>query len=361
MRIFDDIGLRERVLSLGNEFPAGVSAQIERRLFTFEFPGVPDAERLGGITIAPQRELLELLAEEAVKRPEFALIMGCSVRELIWENDRVAGVRGHLHDGEHVAIRAPITVACDGRFSAVRRAAAIELEGARVAFDLLWFSTPVPAGSPNRVHVRIRGGELFVSFPSRSNRMQVGWFLRKGAFASLRSRPFSACVAHIASHVPHQLSDSVRTTLAGWESLALLPVVSQSSRRWVRPGLLLIGDAAHPMSPAGGQGINVAIYDAVVSARHLAGAIRAGESLDDAARAVEAERRPPVAATQRQQNAATGILTFLGPSLAFKVFATLLRAGVRMRIRPNLLRRTIDRFLWGDPEVRANCGPWKEA
>ena len=72
MRIFDDIGLRERVLSLGNEFPTGVSAQIERRLLTFEFPGVPDAEGLGGITIAPQRELLEMLAEEAVKRPEFS-------------------------------------------------------------------------------------------------------------------------------------------------------------------------------------------------------------------------------------------------------------------------------------------------
>jgi 2-polyprenyl-6-methoxyphenol hydroxylase-like FAD-dependent oxidoreductase len=115
------------------------------------------------------------------------------------------------------------------------------------------------------------------------------------------------------------------------------------------------------MSPAGGQGINVAIYDAVVSARHLARAKRAGESLDDAARAVEAERRPSVVATQRQQNIATGILTFLGPGLTLKLLAALLQAGARLRIRPNLFRRTIHRFLWGDPEVRANCGPWKEA
>jgi 2-polyprenyl-6-methoxyphenol hydroxylase-like FAD-dependent oxidoreductase len=360
LRIFGDLGLGERILALAGEFPSGVSVQVERKVFSFDLPSVGVLGAFGTPAIVPQQQLLEVLAGEASKRPEFALVMGCAVRELISDAGRVTGVRGHLHTGGEVELRAPIVVACDGRFSAIRRAAAIDLQGVAVSFDLLWFSTPIPSGSTNRAYVRIMQGELFASFPSRSNRMQVGWLVHKGAYARLRCRPFAECVDHIARHVPNPLRDLIRTTLTGWESLALLPVVSQCARRWALPGILLIGDAAHPMSPAGGQGINVAIYDAVVSARRIVGAIRAGESLDDAAIAIESERRPPVVETQRQQNIVTSTLTLLGPTIAFRMLRALLRIGTWLRIRPSLFRRATHRFLWGYPEVRANRGPWLE-
>jgi 2-polyprenyl-6-methoxyphenol hydroxylase-like FAD-dependent oxidoreductase len=220
---FEDLGLRERILSLGGELPTGISAAVEGKLFSFEFPAA-DARQAPGIAIVPQRELLELLAAQALAHPEFQIVMGCSARDLIWDNERVAGVRGHTNDGQPIEIRAPITVACDGRFSAIRRAAAIGLRGKPLSFDLLWFSTPIPPGSPNRVYVRISQGELFVSFPSRNNRMQVGWLLKKGAFTKLRSRPLSECVDHIARHVPERLSNLVRTTLTGWKALRYCPL-----------------------------------------------------------------------------------------------------------------------------------------
>src|SRR5581483_9082697 len=53
-------------------------------------------------------------------------------------------------------------------------------------------------------------------------------------------------------------------------------VESNRLRRWYRPGLLLIGDAAHAMSPIGGVGINYAIQDAVVAANVLAGPLASG-------------------------------------------------------------------------------------
>ena len=282
VRVFDDIGLGERVMALSGGAPAGVTIARGAKLLTVEFttPG-PNSARFG---VVPQPELLELLATEGGKRPEFSLLMGWTFKELRREGERVAGVRATRGGTDHIELQAPLVVACDGRVSSVRRGAGISLIDYPVPFDLLWFSTPLPPGMPNRAHVRVKHNELFAAFESRRNRVQVGWLIHKGEYARLRARPFADVVRHITEHVPELLHDFVQQTLGGWSDLALLPVVSQMASRWQQPGLLLLGDAAHPMSPAGGQGINVAIYDAVLAARALAPALKCGTSRPAVAR-----------------------------------------------------------------------------
>jgi 2-polyprenyl-6-methoxyphenol hydroxylase-like FAD-dependent oxidoreductase len=157
-----------------------------------------------------------------------------------------------------------------------------------VPFDLVWFSAFNPGTLPDRIHLRIARDQMFVAFASRSNQLQIGWFVHKGKYARLRARPFAETVSHIAAHVPVQLDRTVRQALKGWHDLSLLPAVSQVAETWSQPGLLLLGDAAHPMSPSMGQGINVAIYDAVAAAQRLVPAFAAGASLDEAARNREA-------------------------------------------------------------------------
>jgi 2-polyprenyl-6-methoxyphenol hydroxylase-like FAD-dependent oxidoreductase len=46
-----------------------------------------------------------------------------------------------------------------------------------------------------------------------------------------------------------------------------LSAVISLAREWARDGLLLIGDAAHTMSPAGAIGVNVALATAAVAAQ----------------------------------------------------------------------------------------------
>jgi 2-polyprenyl-6-methoxyphenol hydroxylase-like FAD-dependent oxidoreductase len=73
--------------------------------------------------------------------------------------------------------------------------------------------------------------------------------------------------------------------------------VTDRVRGWARPGVLVIGDAAHTMSPVGGQGINVALRDAIVAANWLVPALRAGAdaaALDAAAAEIEPERGPEI-------------------------------------------------------------------
>ncbi|MBV9455136.1 MAG: FAD-dependent monooxygenase [Rubrobacter sp.] len=57
--------------------------------------------------------------------------------------------------------------------------------------------------------------------------------------------------------------------LEDWKQASLLSVESSRCPTWYRPGLLLIGDAAHVMGPIGAVGINCAIQDAVVAANVL--------------------------------------------------------------------------------------------
>ena len=84
----------------------------------------------------------------------------------------------------------------------------------------------------------------------------------------MQARGLPAFRASIAAIVPF-LHDRVGE-LRDWNDIKLLTVLVDRLRRWYRPGLLCIGDAAHAMSPIGGVGINLAIQDAVAAANILA-------------------------------------------------------------------------------------------
>jgi 2-polyprenyl-6-methoxyphenol hydroxylase-like FAD-dependent oxidoreductase len=95
------------------------------------------------------------------------------------------------------------------------------------------------------------------------------------------------------------------STFDGDTERAVLRVVADRMRRWWAPGALFLGDAAHTMSPIGGQGVSMAVRDAIVAANHLIPAARAGAQIDDAPlAAIEAERRVEIEAVQAFQTRA---------------------------------------------------------
>ena len=90
-----------------------------------------------------------------------------------------------------------------------------------------------------------------------------------------------------------------RVTALKWGDIKLLTVRSDRLRRWWRPGLLLIGDAAHAMSPIGGVGINLAVQDAVATANLLGLALAAGGAIpEQALAAIQRRLEPAVKSTQ---------------------------------------------------------------
>ncbi len=96
------------------------------------------------------------------------------------------------------------------------------------------------------------------------------------------------------------LSDRVGE-LKTWDDIKLLSVTVDRLKKWWRPGLICIGDAAHAMSPIGGVGVNMAVQDAVAAANRLAGPLRAGRVTDEDLQAIEERRTLPMRFTQGLQ------------------------------------------------------------
>ncbi|MDA0567562.1 FAD-dependent oxidoreductase [Streptomonospora sp. S1-112] len=228
------------------------------------------------IAMVPQWDLLSLLAAAAGRESGFSLRMNTEATELVRDGDKVVGVRYRTAEGRTGEIRAGLTVGCDGRHSTLRREAGLVPTEFRVPFDVWWFRLPrsaEEAAAPASVTPVAKGAEALISL-ARDDYYQVAYFTAKGADARLRAEGIERFRERIAALRP-DFADRV-SGLASMDEVFMLDVKLNRLKRWYLDGLLLIGDAAHAMSPAGGVGINLAVQDAVAAAAILADPLRRG-------------------------------------------------------------------------------------
>jgi 2-polyprenyl-6-methoxyphenol hydroxylase-like FAD-dependent oxidoreductase len=253
--------------------------------------------------LIPQTKFLEFIAGEASKYSEFRLKMTANVESLIEKNGSVRGVRYLSTDGWH-EIGATLTVGADGRFSKVRHLAGFEMIKTSPPMDILWFRLPRMPEDPQDNAGRVRGGfangRVLAVF-DRFDYWQVGYVFPKGTYQQVRAAGLQplrdSIVAIEPSFAKHVAS------LSDWHQLSLLSVESGRCPRWYKPGLLLIGDAAHVMSPVGGVGINYAVQDATVASNMLASPLKSGRvEVSDLAK-VQSDRELPTRIIQAVQSA----------------------------------------------------------
>lgn len=249
------------------------------------------------VALMPQWDFLSFLAGQAKKFPEFQLRTRHEAVELIHESGRIAGVRARTPDGT-AQIRADLVVGCDGRHSTTRQAAQLEVRDFGVPIDVLWFRIGRNTGDPEQLFGNVNYGKALILI-DRGDYFQVGFIIRKDSFEEIKRAGLNAFRENILQIAPY-LDDRV-SELRDWEQIKLLSVQINRLKRWYRPGLLCIGDAAHAMSPAGGVGINLAIQDAVAAANLLAGPLREGRVTEAVLAQVQRRRMFPTQVTQRMQ------------------------------------------------------------
>ncbi len=249
------------------------------------------------IALMPQWDFLSFLAEHGRRYPGFRVLMRAEVTDLIEEGGRIAGVRAATPDGP-LEIRADLVVGADGRRSTVRARAGLAVRDFGAPIDVLWMRLSKRADDPDAALGRFAAGRLLVTI-DRGDYWQCGLVIAKGGFDALRARGLPALRDDIVAIAPF-LRDRVGE-LETWDDVKLLTVTIDRLRRWYRPGLLCIGDAAHAMSPMGGVGINLAVQDAVAAANLLAAPLRAGTAGERDLAAVQRRRELPVRLIQALQ------------------------------------------------------------
>ncbi|GHF14564.1 hypothetical protein GCM10017786_55340 [Amycolatopsis deserti] len=271
LTLLDEMGLGERFAKLP-----------QSRLDTVSLPGPPaltiaDFRELKVahpyVAMVPQWDLLDLLAEAGRAEPAFHLRMNTEVTSLISEGGRVAGVRYRTADGTTGEIRADLTVGCDGRWSVVRREAGLRPREFPVPIDTWWFRLPRKGDEKAELTPGMRDGHFAVVIP-REDYFQIAYLAAKGLDGRLRAEGVAAFRDRIRGALP-PLADRV-DAITSMDDVKHLDVRLNLLPRWHREGVLCIGDAAHAMSPVGGVGINLAVQDAVATARLLVEPLRRG-------------------------------------------------------------------------------------
>jgi 2-polyprenyl-6-methoxyphenol hydroxylase-like FAD-dependent oxidoreductase len=296
LELMRELGLLDEFLKLPHEKVDHIDA-----LFGNTTVSLADLTRLPTtckfIAFMPQWDFLNFLAAHGARYRGLHLMMKTEATDLVFEGERVAGVRA-LRDGEEIEINADLVVAADGRHSTLRERAGFKVQDIGAPMDVLWMRLTRHKSDPTNAFGHIEIGLFFIML-NRGDYWQCAFVIPKGSAADLVKQPIEDFRAIILSLSP-SLGDRVNE-IKSWDDVKLLTVAVDRLERWYRPGLLCIGDAAHAMSPVGGVGINLAVQDAVAAANILYAPLRDRAVTVDDLRKVEARREFPVRATQRLQ------------------------------------------------------------
>ena len=335
--VLDELGLGHRFAEVPQQQVGQLRALTDNGMVTLADLAGLNVEH-PYIAFVPQWDFLDFLTDAARELSHFELRMGAEVVGLLETAGRVTGVRYRTPDAVR-EVAATLTVAADGRHSIVRRSAGLEPKAFGAPMDVLWFRLSREEGDPDATFGRFSAGHI-VAMINRGDYWQVGYVIPKGSDVALRRQGIDTLRRSLAELMP-PFADRTQREPGGWEEVKTLEVQVNRLKRWHRPGLLCIGDAAHAMSPVGGVGINLAVQDAVAAANLLARPLKDGRLEERDLARVGRRRWLPTVVTQAFQRAVGRRV--LAPTLGGRGGRT--PRAVRVLGRVGFLRRLPARLL----------------
>jgi 2-polyprenyl-6-methoxyphenol hydroxylase-like FAD-dependent oxidoreductase len=296
LQVMDELGLIEGFLKLPHQQLQKMDGQFGGTSIRIADIGRTNA-KYPFIAFMPQWDFLNFLRENGRRFPSLKVMMNTDATDLVWSGDRIVGVKADTPEGP-VEIRADLTIGCDGRHSVVRQCARLEVEEIGAPMDVLWFRAGRHVNENESLFARVDTGKMMVTF-DRGDYWQCAYVIAKGQYDAVKARGLDAFRDDVTGMAP--ILKSGMSDVKTWDDVKLLTVAINRLKRWTRPGLLCIGDAAHAMSPVGGVGVNLAVQDAVATANLLAARLASGAPSEDELDAVRRRREFPVRMTQAMQ------------------------------------------------------------
>ncbi|MGB7086212.1 MAG: FAD-dependent hydroxylase [Phormidesmis sp.] len=241
--------------------------------------------------------------------------------------------------GKHYVFQTRLVVGADGARSAVRELANIKTLGWKYWQSCITAVLEPEHSHCNTAYERFWPSGPFAILPLPHNRCQIVWTAPHDEAKALLALPREQFLAALQARYG---DDMGQLTLVNQPRM--FPVQLMQSRRYVRPGIALVGDAAHCCHPVGGQGLNMGIRDAAAIAQIIQQAAQKGEDFASLKVLKRYER------WRKTENWFTLSLTdFLNRAFSNRFLPLLVarRAGIWLLDSISPLKRLILRFMTG--------------
>lgn len=336
--LLDELGLLEYILAQPHSILEAGKVRLDgAEIGEFTFKRI--APRYPYAIWMPQPIFLDALLRKAQPFPSFRCWMGAKVTKLLEHDGRIVGVEGLRHGHEPFEVRADVVVGADGRHSAVARLGGFTAAYEHHDFDIVWFTIEQPPGWSSTFYVSL-GEVRGLMLPKYPHHIQAGILLPTGEWRRWRQDGVAAVAARLRRFDPifAGFADSLTDFTPFFPLQGLIRLIDD----WARDGLLLIGDAAHTMSPAGAIGVNVALATAAVAAQEIYPRLGRGPIPREELRAVQSLREDDVRTLHRLQLGAQRVLLSqrsrnpLVRWLVPRVLPTFLRSPLLPRVQRRL-------------------------
>ncbi len=319
LEIMHQLGLLDELLALPHQRAEKLQAEVAGQEVTMaDFSRLPVQCRF--IAFMPQWDFLNFLADKAAQFPGFTLLQSTAFDDFLYEKGEISGVQA-LQGNEKWVVRTSLVIGADGRNSQVKAQAGLTGKSFGAPRDVLWFRLDKQPDDPEWGMGHKGPKQNFIVI-DRGDYWQCGYTIQKGQFEALKAAGLEVLINAIAQVAP--FSAARMAEVDEWEKLKLLSIRIDRLDRWMKPGVLCIGDAAHAMSPIGGVGVNLAIQDAVATANMLTSPLLKGNVTLRDLQKVQKRRQFPTVATQFLQIKMSG--------------------GKRKRTTPSKVPQLISRF-----------------
>ena len=279
LEILDGWGLAEPLLAQGDprDAVAPIAVESGRPIFTVDFTVLAPESAMPGLLLVPQSTTESVLREAVTAQPLIDLVPAAALGARVVADGVEVDLRSAA--GEESTLRAAYVVGADGSRSAIRESQGVRHAGSIIDVDLLVFDVAL-SGPDDLAPV-----QLVSKRPGLLAALRFG----PGRWRVLASRePLTTATTTATDGPPPRKPDRPVEELLAlahevlgtreldvlWQSQTTLYQQRVPSFR-LNGRILLAGDSAHLVSPAGGQGMNQGIQDAESLAFSLAAAVRA--------------------------------------------------------------------------------------
>ncbi|MEL7330319.1 MAG: FAD-dependent hydroxylase [Cyanobacteria bacterium J06559_1] len=266
-RILDGLGLWDEVGPQLTHFQrVKLSDSDYQKALTFR----PEDGRGDAVYYSAEHTVLMRSLQSAIQSaPNIDYWCESSVLEQTAPNQLTVDARG-----EQLTFETQLVVGADGARSWVRSLTTIKTVGWKY-----WQSCITAVLEPEHSHANTAYEKFwpsgpFAILPLPNNRCQVVWTAPHHEAKEMLALPKDEFLAQLTTRYGDQMGG-----LRLVNEPMMFPVQLMQSKQYVKPGVALVGDAAHCCHPVGGQGLNMGIRDATALAEVLQQAALRGEPL----------------------------------------------------------------------------------